>query len=72
MTWALEASKRTPSDTPPPTRPHLPILARQLYRLGTEHSVIGGHGYHSQPPHLAPVLGDSQGLRPLLVPLAFM
>lgn len=31
VVWAFETSKLTPSETPPPTRPHLPILPKQFY-----------------------------------------
>ena len=35
--WTLETSKPSPSDTPPPTRPHLLILPKQFYQLWTKH-----------------------------------
>jgi hypothetical protein len=37
MAWAFETAKLTPSDIPPPTRPHFPILSKQFYLLGTKY-----------------------------------
>jgi hypothetical protein len=34
MVWAFKASKPTPSDTLPSTRPHLLILPEEFYELG--------------------------------------
>ena len=33
MVWAFETSKPALSDTPPSTRPHLPILPKQFYHV---------------------------------------
>ena len=43
-TGPLETSKPTSSDTPPPTRPHLPILPKQFHQLGTKCSSMRAHG----------------------------
>lgn len=35
MVESLETSKPTPSDTPPPARPHLQIVPKHFHQLGT-------------------------------------
>ena len=45
MTWTLETSVPTLSDTPPPIRPLL-ILPKQFHRLGPKHSSIQAFGNH--------------------------
>lgn len=40
MAWAFKTSKPTPSDTPPPTRPHLLDLPKQFHQLRATYSHI--------------------------------
>jgi hypothetical protein len=39
MAWAFEASKPTPSEIPPPTRPHR-TLCKQFYQPGTKYPLM--------------------------------
>ena len=48
---AFETSKLIPSDTPPPTRPHLLILPEQFYTLVTKHWNRWAHRDHSHSNH---------------------
>lgn len=49
--WTLKTSMPTPNDTPPPLRPHLPILPRKFNQLETKHLHIWpylGYSYSNQ------------------------
>jgi hypothetical protein len=44
MVWAFETSKPTHSDTPPPTKPHLPILPTVPPIKGKHSHIQGSRG----------------------------
>lgn len=76
MTWALETSMPTLSDTPPPIRPHLLVLPKQFHRLGPKHSSLqafGGHLYSNtkQLNGERARLLDTGGILETRVPLSY-
>ena len=50
-TSLLKTSKPAPSDTPPPTKPHLPILPKQFYQLANTYYIMRAYEGHSYPNH---------------------
>lgn len=51
LAWTFEISKLTPSDTPPPTEPHLLILPKQFRQLGPNIKYMSLWG-STQPPEV--------------------
>ena len=44
LVWTFETLKLTPSDTPPPTRPRLSFLLKQVHSLLSKHLIYGAMG----------------------------